>query len=550
MNAHLLRIAVALIVVNCATANANERTLLFVDDHEILYRSGTERFQNPATLNPTNPVVREDQAWEMAIGWTSIYRNPKTGKYQLWYQAYGGGRDERKTHKCVVAYAESTDGVKFTKPTLGLHEFHTTREPWNAKIKDTNIVLLGGGGYGDRYCNSVLVEPGEKDPAKRYKMLFYDFAPSKFEADKGREIPGWHAAFSPDGIHWTKSDANPLNHTSYGGRALQPPFADEDPYTEKWDQRKNFLRKNWPYPLTMSDAVDVFRDPVREVYAVYGKLWIHGPDGGMGWKHAMARCESTDFIHWSKPQIVCSPDDHDAPLTEFHTSPVFFHKGVYFSLNQILSARAEAVAAKADAMHIELMTSRDGIRWDRPFREVPFIDGAKQDFSNGGIFTNTTPVVLDDQIRFYYGGYNSGAIGGGAKLTSDTQQSGVGFASIPSDRFAGIRPVALSAQSTLKEPLEHIGQITLKARSLESISEILINADASSDGANVRVEILNEDGYRMRGFSKDDAVALTGEDALSHKVTWKEAKLEDLPSAKYHLRIHLEKASVFAVTLR
>lgn len=279
-------------------AKADETTLLFVDDHEILYRAGTERFQNPATLNPSNPVAREDRAWEMAIGWTSIYRDPKTGLYQVWYQAYGGGRDERKTHKCVVAYAESQDGIEFTKPTLGVHEFHTRREPWNEDIKDTNIVLLGGGGYGDRYCNSVLVEQGEKDPAKRYKMLFYDFAPSQFPEDKGREIPGWHAAFSPDGIHWNKSAANPLNHTSYGGRTLQPPFADEDPYTEKWDAGKNFLRKNWPYPYTMSDAVDVFRDPVREVYAVYGKCWIHGPDGGMGvgstpWRAARAAISCT-----------------------------------------------------------------------------------------------------------------------------------------------------------------------------------------------------------------------------------------------------------------
>lgn len=229
---------------------------------------------------------------------------------------------------------------------------------------------------------------------------------------------------------------------------------------------------------------------------------------------------------------------------------MFFHKGVYFCLNQILSARAEAVGAKTDAMHIELMTSRDGLRWDRPFREVPFIDGAQQDFSNGGIFTNTTPVALDDQIRFYYGGYNSGAIGGGAKLTSDTQQSGVGFASIPLDRFAGVRPVARSAQSTLKKPLEHVGQITLKPRSLAGVSEILLNADATGEGAQVRVEILDEDGYRMRGFAKDDAVPLTGEDTLAHKVAWKDASLKDLPPGIYHVRIHLEKASAFAVTLR
>ena len=111
----------------------------------------------------------------MAIGWTSVHRDSRTGKYQLWYQAYSGGRDARKTHKCVVAYAESDDGVSFVKPTLGIHDFNTERNPWNRKFDDTNIVLLGDGGYGDRYGCSVLFDQHEPNPGQRYKMLYTDF---------------------------------------------------------------------------------------------------------------------------------------------------------------------------------------------------------------------------------------------------------------------------------------------------------------------------------------------------------------------------------------
>ena len=518
------------------------REILFVDDHHVLYRSGTERIFHPAKLNPTNPVIREDHAWEMAIGWTSVVRHATTGKYQLWYQAYAGGRDERKSHKCVVCVAESDDGIQFTKPQLALHNFKSERKPWNKHFNKTNIVLLGGGGYGDRYANSVLFEPDEPDKAKRFKMLYTDF--SKDSA--GQEWPAFHAAFSPDGIHWTKSPRNPLNRTAYGGRSLQPPFDDEDVYTEVWDKRKNFLRKTWKIPLSMSDAADVMYDPNHGKYVVYGKAWIQGPAGGLAWKHAMARVESADFLTWSKPQIVSGPDDSDPPNTEFHTSPVFFYKGVYFCLNQILSARGEAIGAKADAMHIELMISRDGLRWERPFRDQHFIAGGDQPFSNGGIFTNATPVILDDAIRFYYGGYNSGAIGGGAKLTDPSQQSGVGFASIELDRFAGIRPVAVSAQSTLKKPLENIGQITLKPLDLVDVENIAINADASE--GSIRVEILNQDGYRIRGFSKEDAIALTG-NSLGHRASWNDKTLNQLPPAKYMLRLHLDNAEVFALTI-
>lgn len=157
-------------------------------------------------------------------------------------------------------------------------------------------------------------------------------------------------------------------------------------------------------------------------------------------------------------------------------------------------------------MHIELMISRDGLRWERPFRDQHFIPSADQPFSNGGIFTNATPVFLDDAIRFYFGGYNSGTSAGGAKLTDPSQQSGIGFASIGLDRFAGIRPTAVSSQSTLKKPLENIGQITLKPLSLGNAQKLFVNADARE--GSIRVEVLNEDGFRMRGYSTSQSFTM------------------------------------------
>lgn len=522
---------------------AGERTFLFVDDHHVLYRSGTKRVFHPATNHPANPLIREDKPWEMAIGWTSVYRDPESGKYQLWYQAYAGGRDSRKTHKCVVCIAESTDGVQFTKPDLEIHDFKTERAGIAGHYRKSNIVLIGDGGYGDRYANSVMFDPRDPDPQRRYKMLYTDFG----KAEDGREWPGFFAAYSPDGLHWKKSLRNPLNKTAYGGRGWQPPLEGEIPYDERWDQRKNFLRKNWAIPLSMSDAADVFWDPVRRVWAVYGKVWIHGPDGGLAWKHAMGRVESKDFVNWSRPTIVSQPDEFDPPDTEFHTSPVFYHQGVYFSLNQIMRSRAEATGAKADLMHIELMISRDGMRWDRPFRDTPFISSESQTFSNGGIFTSSTPVILKDAIRFYYAGYNNGAIGGGKNLASDRQKSGVGMAEIPLDRFAGVRPVAVSAQSTLKRPLKNIGQITTKPIDLTGCREMTVNADASQ--GSVRVEILNEDGYRVRHFTRAHALPLEG-DSIRHAVKWKGRDPSHLPAGRYLLRIHLDNAEVFAITIR
>ncbi|WP_417379138.1 hypothetical protein [Gimesia sp.] len=541
LNLFLVCLLSAVSISHAEDAKPQARTLLLVDDHHILYRAGTRRVFYHANVYKENPVVREDQPWELAIAWSSIHRNPQTGLYQLWYQAYAGGRDPRKTHRCVVCYAESEDGIQFAKPMLKLHDFKTDRKPWEGTFPETNIVLLASGGYGDRYCNSVLFEPDETDPARRYKMLYYDFSAD----DQKQEWPGWHAAFSPDGIHWSKSPRNPLNQTAYGGRTQQPLLVKENPYKEQWDKRKKFMRKQWLLPLSMSDAVDVFYDPKQKEYAVYGKCWLNGPDGGLAWKHAMARSHSQDFLSWSAPEIVCSPDDQDAANTEFHNSPVFFYHDCYFCLNQILRARGETVGAKADLMHIELMISRDGIHWNRPCRELSFIP--QQPFSSGGIFTNATPVFLQDSIQFYYGGYTSGAIGGGSKLTDASQQSGVGLATLPLDRFAGIRPVELSAQSTLKKPLRNIGQITLKPLDLKGVQEITVNADAKA--GQIQVEVLTAEGFRIPGYTKADCNPLTG-DSLAHRVDWKNHALTELPAGKYMLRLHLNNAEVFAITLQ
>jgi hypothetical protein len=506
---------------------SNSRTLLFVDDHDVLYRSGTRRELHPAKCRP-EPVITEDKSWEIAIGWTSVYRNPQTGKYQLWYQSYNVGRTTDKRLGCVVCYAESDDGLTFVKPEFDFFPFED--------VAKTNIVLVGSGVWGDRYCNSVIVDEREADPNRRYKMAYYDWS-----LNDGRPEDGLHVAFSPDGIRWTKHPEGPLYSTRYGGRGAQPIFADEDPYLET-PAKGRPPRREWRYPFTMSDAVDVFYDERRATFAIYGKAWIDSPIGGGAWKHAMARVESKDFLTWSKPEFILGPDDRDPPSLEFHTSPVFSYHGLYLSANQILDRK------RGGTMWAELMTSRDGTRWDREFREQPFIaNGPDGEFDGGCILSNNTPVILDDEIRFYYGAYSSGAVGGGTAITGPQQKSGVGLAVIPRDRFAGIRPIAKSDTPTMKTPVENIGQVTLRPIDLTGCRELTVNADATK--GSVRVEVMNEDGYRIRGYSQDDAEPLKG-DSLRHVVKWKDKSLADLPPGRFMLRLHLDNAALYALTVK
>lgn len=488
-----------------AAGPSGSRTLLLVDDHEILYRSGTRRVLHPAQRR-VEPVIAQDKPWELTIAYNTVHRDPQTGRYQMWYQALCFKSPER----IGVAYAESSDGITWQKPDLGLFKYNG---------QETNLVLdMDEGHYGA----SVFVEANGPEPTRRYKMAYFRVG----QVD-GRKVMGLAVAFSKDGIHWTEHAKFPLLPGAYGKRS-DPPLAGDASY-------------EGGVPLAVSDVIDVMYDAPRGVYAIYAKTWLDMPEGQTFWKRGVVRTESRDFVAWSKPTLVIQPDEFDGTGVEYrpptvkvhpnrrgvqlHGGPVFLHEGVYFSLLQKMDGEITG------QMPGELAVSRDGLAWQRPFRQVDFIgvDANPDKFDAGCLWTNSTPIVLENEIRFYYGAY-SGLWNGDLFRAP----SGIGLATIRRDRFAGVRPI------------EKIGQVTFKPADLGGAKTLTLNAAIT--GA-LRVEVLNEGGYRIPGFTKEDAVPLAG-DSLRHSVAWKEKTLRDLPSGRHVLRVHLDQAELFALTLR
>ncbi|MCX6910143.1 MAG: hypothetical protein NTY01_19160 [Verrucomicrobia bacterium] len=152
--------------------------LLFADDSGIAASNGVVRTVHPArTLGA--PVIEPDRPWEgsRVYIYGSVYFDKAARQLRMWYmsrpQAYSGD--------CVL-YATSQDGVRWTKPLLGIHALGSST--------DNNIVF-------DIHSPSVLLDTRETDPAKRYKML-------------GSKGGGYHAAFSADGLRWTSYPRNPV----------------------------------------------------------------------------------------------------------------------------------------------------------------------------------------------------------------------------------------------------------------------------------------------------------------------------------------------------
>jgi len=491
---------------------ASAETLLFVDDHDILYRPATQRTLHQPVRHKGNPLL-VGPSIKHQVAYCSVYRDAEANRYQMWYQMTGAG--------CVVCYAESKDGIVWTKPELDILTFKG--------IPDRNVVLTSS----DHYDAAVVVDaPGGPDPARRYKMAYWSIpepegVPADPKEPRGRN-GGMYVAFSPDGIHWTKHEP-PVLRGNYG-RITDPPFTGD----------------TVPLGLlnSVSDVIDATYDPVRKKYVVIAKGWIDGPDGRTFWKRSVVRTESDDFITWSPARVVMAPDEFDGkkpgayPGTrqgvQLHSAPAFPYNGMWFGLIQLADFETHGLQP------VELALSRDhGFTWSRPFRDTMFIPVGKPDaFDTGRIWSNATPVVLEDEIRLYFGGAENPWTFGKAEKEWGSKkkmpQTGIGLATLPRDRFAGLKP------------LERIGQITLKPRSLAGVKSITVNTAAVK--AAVRVELLDAQGYRIPGFTKTDAVPITG-DQLRQAATWKEADLSKLPAGEVMIRLHLDRAEAFAITL-
>ena len=483
-----------------------DRTLLMVDDANILLRPGTERILNHPTRHSDQPVIAANRPWEQAIGYCSVHRDRKSGKYQLWYQAYTGNRSQDPTRRVVVCYAESDDGLTWIKPSLRHFPFNANRE--------TNIVLVGNGGRSVNYGAAVLFDPRDDDQSRRYKMAYWDFPPP--DTTKAlRNIPGMYVAFSANGIEWRKQSQLPLLPADYGD-AGQPPISDDVSAPNRF-----------PRPA-ISDVIDLMYDEPRSKFVVYAKTWIDGPDGRRFWKRAVVRSTSKNFVQWTKPELVIAPDSQDTG--QLHGAPVFIRHDRYLALLQTLDFGGFDRSGTGN-MPGELATSTDGIHWNRRFRNTSFLPvrGDASTFDAGCLWTNAMPIIEGQQFRFYYGAYPSW------HADFNAQQTGIGMASIVVDRFAGLRPHNVNARITF-HPMRFSGTETLT-----------LNADAKA--GSLQAELLDASGFRLAGFTRDDVVAVK-KDGTELPVRWKRQQLSDLPNGVYQLRIHLTgSATLFAVTV-
>ena len=140
--------------------------------------------------NKKNPLFGEDNEWEMRFDnlYGNVIFDREENIFKCWYcpfivdsVSHGMTLEQRgrkykspSDREMGICYATSKDGINWEKPDLGLIEYNGS--------KKNNIVWRGPHGAG------VFKDMHEKDPAKRYKVIFQ----------------GVFVSFSADGIHWSE----------------------------------------------------------------------------------------------------------------------------------------------------------------------------------------------------------------------------------------------------------------------------------------------------------------------------------------------------------
>lgn len=158
-----------------AVINIGSRLELFVDYYLIEKMQGAE-------LTLHKPIAREvaivfDAPWEgNTSAYPTVFRDGD--RCRMYYRGSHYDEKSEKRSRQVVCYAESKEGIHWTKPELGIVEFNGS--------KKNNIVWDGIGSHN--FAPFKDANPNCK-PDEKYKALASD-----------KKL---HAFRSPDGIHWS-----------------------------------------------------------------------------------------------------------------------------------------------------------------------------------------------------------------------------------------------------------------------------------------------------------------------------------------------------------
>ena len=470
------------------------RRELFVDDYLIESLTDARRTLHHPT--PREIAITFEQPWEGAgSGYHSVIRDGEL--FRLYYRGSqlevidgklnAGGED--------YCYAESHDGIHFTKPNLGLHAFEGST--------DNNIFWVGVGSHN--FAPFLDTNP-DCPPESRFKAL-------GGTAKEG----GLFAFHSADGIHWS------------------------------------LMRKE---PVVSEGAFDsqnlAFWDQTAGVYRAYFRTFTKGVTTGKVWKpagyRAIRTASSKDFFNWEDEVDLIYKDSPREHLYTNQIAPYFRapHILIGFPTRYVERGWSPSMRALPELAnrqqratgHVRygtalteglLMASRDGVQFERwneaflrpgPERPETWLYG-HQFIAWHAVQTKSSLPDAADEISLYA---SEGSWHGGDNALRRYTMRLDGFVSIHAGWKGG---------QLLTKPLVFTGD------------ELELNFATSAAGS-IRVEIQDEHGVQAVGFSLDECHEVFG-DSTARRVQWNsDADLSKLAGKPVRLRFKLQDSDLYS----
>jgi hypothetical protein len=436
------------------------------DDRIIEDRWMIERFVVPLQRHAKNPlIVKEnpiDGSGPMAYG--SVIFDDQEQLFKLWYTVFDSSAYFSKTpFSYNICYAESKNGFDWEKPVLNLFDNRGTVDSENNAIK-----------LGREKTSGIDVEinPYSTSAADRFVAIHNDSG--GVFVSTSSDGKSFDCSFEAPAV-WYHSDTN-----------------------------NNFIY-----------------DEIRDKWLMYVRpRAFAGEDLHHANRRRVAVKESPDLKSWTHERTVIVPEEGDP--TDFYGLTVFRRGDLFFGSLQLYETEQHHISS-------ELIWSGDGFSWQRlPLQAqkswlAPDSDGSWDD---GMVFLYEKPVILNNEMRFYYNGTDT--------PHTDFGASAIGLATTPLDRLIGARALPDTLGRILTRPMRVNG-------------DLFINAEARG---NMRVEVRSAvRDEPIEGWTASDCTPFTG-DSLDLPVRWGEKTLQDLNGQIIRLRFSLDKATLYSFDIR
>jgi hypothetical protein len=503
IKAFLLLFTVALLTTTIASAqpiDIGSRLELMIDDYLIENMQGAELRLHPPT--PREVAITHGAPWEgNACGYYTVLQ--EGGLFRMYYRGHGYLLLEKKlasAHQEVICYAESTDGIRWTKPDLGLIAYESST--------NNNIIWNSVGSHN--FTPFIDTNPACR-PDEKYKAF-------------GGGGDGLYVLKSADGIHWAKLSAKPV-------------------ITEGAFDSQNIG----------------FWDEARGYYAVYFRTFAK-----IGEKRyrSIAVTTSQDLVTWTPPVPLSYPGAPNEQLytngilpyyraphillgfpTRYVDRPLTEHMKTVEPValrGRVLKSFPRGSSDLTDGL---FMTSRDGLafkRWD----EVYLRPGLQQkgNWLYGNMYqgwglvetpwdaTGVGPISLEGvrapkELSIY--------LTEGVWLKAEKRMRRY---TMRIDGFVSMH-APLKGGEFVSKPLLFNGK------------ELVINYSSSAAGS-VRVEIQNPDGSPVAGYALADCPEIYG-DTIEQVVSWTAGPdVSSLAGKPVRLRFVIKDADLYSLRFR